>query len=98
VKPVLPDLQSEVRLSRSQRRRPGRTGTESVPQCYSYESAFVSGCSKRKGLSIRISPHFEPFSIVLTISTRIEWLIDRVPSAIIQSKGWEIYFIGRVSR
>jgi len=43
VKPVLPDRQSEVSLSRSQRRRPGRAGTKSASQCYLYEIALVSG-------------------------------------------------------
>jgi len=41
VKSVLPDFQSEVRLSPLQRKRPGRAGTESASQCYLYESALV---------------------------------------------------------
>jgi len=49
VKPALPGLQSEVRPSRSQRRRPDRAGTESVSQCYLYESALVSGLAARSG-------------------------------------------------
>jgi len=57
VKPVLPDLQSEVRLSRSQRRRPGRAGTESVSQCYLYESALALELS-RTSISFWHRPYF----------------------------------------